>query len=197
MDQAKKSSILRNANVIQQSNVHSAFESDFQDFTPNSHPKPEKLFNIGVASVDSSSPLKGADLIPEILTKLKLEHISFNLLELAQFPKTQSGYMQFWNDIDCLLVLSRADNSPNVIHEARIAGVPIIATNVGGIPELIDSSHDFLFDFDEHLIDSVCKAITKIARREKVSREKDSTQALKGAAKDPLEALLKVYSFNS
>jgi glycosyltransferase involved in cell wall biosynthesis len=197
MDQAKKSSILRNANVIQQPNVHSGFASEFQDFSRDSHLKPANHFNIGVASLDSSSPLKGADLIPEILRKLKHEHASFNLLELARFPKTQNGYMQFWSDIDCLLVLSRADNSPNVIHEARIAGVPIIATNVGGIPELINTSYSFLFNFDESLIDNVCGAITEIANREKISGQKGSTQAFEGTAKDPLDALLKVYSFNS
>jgi len=197
MNQAKMSSILHNAHVIHQPNVHGDFESEFNDFTTDSLAKPANYFNIGVASLDSTSPLKGADLIPAILTNLKLGHITFKLLELVQFPKTQNGFMQFWRDIDCLLVLSRADNSPNVIHEAKIAGVPVIATNVGGIPELINPSHDFLFNFDENLIDNVSKAIIEVAHRENEPTKKVRTGVLESKTKESLRALLEVYSFYS
>ena len=197
MDQAKMSSILRTAHVIQQPNVHEDFESEFNNLYRESLAKPANHFNIGVASLDSTSPLKGADLIPAILSKLKLRQTTFNLVELVRFPKTQDGYMQFWRNIDCLLVLSRADNSPNVIHEARIARVPVITTNVGGIPELIDRSRDFLFNFDENLIDNVSRAIIEVAERDSDSPEKNRTRMLQSAIKEPLRGLLEVYSFNS
>ena len=45
--------------------------------------------------------------------------------------------------IDVLLVPSRADNSPNIIHEAKRMGLPVIASLVGGISELLEP------DFDE------------------------------------------------
>jgi len=48
----------------------------------------------------------------------------------------------FWNKIDYLLVPSRADNSPNVIHEAKHYKVAVIATLVGGIPELLHAGFD-------------------------------------------------------
>jgi glycosyltransferase involved in cell wall biosynthesis len=49
---------------------------------------------------------------------------------------------KFWQEIDFLLVPSIIDNSPNVIHEAKIRKIPVIATQVGGITELIDPEFD-------------------------------------------------------
>ena len=70
----------------------------------------------------------------------------------------------FWREIDYLLALSRADNSPNVIHESKVAGVPIIGTNIGGIPELLNPSFDFVFENDLNLVKNVSQAIVKISK---------------------------------
>ena len=37
---------------------------------------------------------------------------------------------------------SRGDNSPNVIHEAKQFGLPIIATDVGGNNELVKNDYN-------------------------------------------------------
>ncbi len=194
LNQAKMSSILGHAQIIHQPNFHGEFESDFKNLALDSGARQPNQFNIGVGSADSNSPLKGADFIPAIFRNLKHDEILFNLLELVQFPKNQNGYMQFWKDIDCLLVLSRADNSPNVVHEAKIVGVPVIATRVGGIPELIDPINDFLFDLDDTLIEKVSRAIIEIAEREK---EKTRKLTLKSKIEDPLRALRELYNINS
>lgn len=47
-------------------------------------------------------------------------------------------------DSDCLLLYSNIENSPCVIGEALCCGLPVIATNVGGIPEITDSSNSLL-----------------------------------------------------
>ncbi|CAN5460776.1 glycosyltransferase family 4 protein [soil metagenome] len=44
-----------------------------------------------------------------------------------------------------LVVPSRGDSMPYVVIEAAAAGAPIIAANVGGIPEIFDSYADALF----------------------------------------------------
>jgi glycosyltransferase involved in cell wall biosynthesis len=42
---------------------------------------------------------------------------------------------------------ARADNSPNSVKEAVVAGVPVIATNTGGIPDyVIPEKNGFLFE---------------------------------------------------
>src|SRR4029079_14082011 len=36
-----------------------------------------------------------------------------------------------------LLLPTRADTSPNAVKEAAVAGVPVVASNVGGIPDYV------------------------------------------------------------
>lgn len=45
---------------------------------------------------------------------------------------------------DCLLLFSHIENSPCVIGEALCCGLPVIASRVGGIPELIDEQNGIL-----------------------------------------------------
>jgi glycosyltransferase involved in cell wall biosynthesis len=47
---------------------------------------------------------------------------------------------------NCLVMFSNMENSPCVIGEALCCGLPVIATNVGGIPELIDEGNGMLID---------------------------------------------------
>lgn len=47
-------------------------------------------------------------------------------------------------EASCLLLYSNIENSPCVIGEALCCGLPVIATNVGGIPELVDDSNALL-----------------------------------------------------
>lgn len=42
----------------------------------------------------------------------------------------------------CLFFTSRMDVSPNVITEAHAAGLPVVASRVGGVPEMIDDGAD-------------------------------------------------------
>ena len=44
-----------------------------------------------------------------------------------------------------LVVPSRGDSMPYVVIEAAAAGIPMVAANVGGIPEIFDSHTDALF----------------------------------------------------
>jgi glycosyltransferase involved in cell wall biosynthesis len=44
-----------------------------------------------------------------------------------------------------LVVPSRGDSMPYVVIEAGAAGIPMVAANVGGIPEIFDSHNDALF----------------------------------------------------
>ncbi len=47
---------------------------------------------------------------------------------------------------DCFILFSNIENSPCVIGEALCCGLPVIATRVGGIPELVDETNSILVE---------------------------------------------------
>ena len=56
------------------------------------------------------------------------------------------------NEIDVLVVPSLwYENSPLTIHEAFMAGVPVVASNIGGMRELIEEGGGLLFEVGNHL----------------------------------------------
>lgn len=60
----------------------------------------------------------------------------------------KSGVEREMRNSDCLIVPSLCyENSPTVIYESQAIGLPVIASKLGGIPELVDQ--EFLFTPDE------------------------------------------------
>ena len=49
----------------------------------------------------------------------------------------------------CFILFSNFENLPCVIAESHCCGLPVLATNVGGIPEMIDDSNGILIPPDE------------------------------------------------
>lgn len=47
---------------------------------------------------------------------------------------------------NCFILFSNIENSPCVIGEALCCGLPIIATNVGGVPELVNKDNSILIE---------------------------------------------------
>jgi len=81
-------------------------------------------------------------------------------------------------DADALLLFSHMENSPCVIGEALCCGVPVIASNVGGIPELLDSTNGILVtEGDEH---ALAKAMEEMKKNyERYNRKEISEKAVK------------------
>lgn len=50
---------------------------------------------------------------------------------------------------DCLVLFSIIENSPCVIGEALCCGLPVITTNVGGIPELVNSENSIVINTND------------------------------------------------
>ena len=73
----------------------------------------------------------------------------FALLNQSVFFRGEVSYNKVAEEIqqsDCLLLFSNIENSPCVIGESLCCGVPVITTNVGGIPELVSSSNSILVE---------------------------------------------------
>jgi asparagine synthase (glutamine-hydrolysing) len=73
---------------------------------------------------------------------------------------------------DLVLLTSSFEGMPNILIEAQILGVPVVATNVGGIPDVIsDSKTGFLFEIgDVNGMASKCiELLTNEVRHKEIS----------------------------
>lgn len=116
--------------------------------------------------VSNMVPLKNAEGILRAFAAMQKEYPEVTLQmvgdrepairEMAASLDIFPGSLQFAGEIayeevakvmqgaDCLLLFSHIENSPCVIGEALCCGLPVIASRVGGIPELIDERNGIL-----------------------------------------------------
>ena len=143
--------------VLQAQNVHfiSNTLGEIESFATRSKKQFEyrksdltKKWKVGVASMDPNSFIKGSDLIVKLVSLIRKNGMPIEILFMKEVSKKTGNVTEFWNKIDCLLVLSRADNSPNVIHEAKSYGLPVVASTVGGITELLNPNYDVALDLN-------------------------------------------------
>lgn len=75
----------------------------------------------------------------------KLAGKNFNIKLLGR--KRNDETLDLMQGSDCLIVPSLCyDNSPMVIYEAFSVGLPVIASHIGGIPELLYKDYNLLFE---------------------------------------------------
>src|SRR5580692_9995984 len=118
-----------------------------------------------IAYVGEFRHIKGADLLVDAVARLRADGKPVTLTLAADGEelgslKTQiekhrlTGAIRFIGHVKArfgfskgklLVVPSRGDSMPYVVIEAAAAGIPMIAANVGGIPELFGSHTDALF----------------------------------------------------
>ncbi len=133
---------------------YGVFPSYFDvDWTPDSGP-PRMLF------VGGLNRLKGVDILLEMLRRhplrswkmvfagggylaeslRELKDPMVEVLGLLKTPQVQEEMARAW----ALVMPSRADTSPNVVKEARVIGLPVVASPHGGHAEYVDHGSDGL-----------------------------------------------------
>ncbi len=145
--EAASSAILREREIVFIPNTLGQFNSSK---VTNWGGKDAQVLLVGVASKIASSYIKGGDLIQELQSLIEGRDAPFELVFLNSSICQENPELNFWRKIDLLLVPSRADNSPNVIHEAKTFGIPVIGSSAGGIPELLFEGFDEIIPV-EHL----------------------------------------------
>lgn len=74
-----------------------------------------------------------------------LKQIAKDRTDIIFFPYQEEKVKEMMRSSDCLIIPSLVyENSPSVIYEAKQANLPVIASNLGGIPELT-TDQDILF----------------------------------------------------
>ena len=122
---------------------------------------PRESVEFTVGTLAELHRIKGLDILLKAWSKFNKRHPEAklvimgegeernNLESLAQelditTSVTFKGYVenakQHLSDFDIFVLPSRSENLPYAILEAGLAGLPVIATSVGGIPEIIESS---------------------------------------------------------
>lgn len=171
---ASTSSALRNNAITFIPNWHGSIAPEIQRAVTDRH-SPDKTLFLGVASIDKNSNIKGRDIIISLESLISKNNGSIKIIYLADFLTKEQQTHSFWRRIDYLLVPSKSDNSPNVIHEAKIFGVPVIATAVGGIKELLNSEYDHLVSLNMNtptLIWNIVKNVNKPTSKEVMNKIK-------------------------
>lgn len=94
--------------------------------------------------------LIGYGLARQYLERLALELGVASRVEFCGFL-SRTALMERMKVARTVAMLSRMDSSPNVITEAHAAGLPVIGTRAGGIPNMIEDGGDgFLVDVDDY-----------------------------------------------
>jgi glycosyltransferase involved in cell wall biosynthesis len=160
--QAKKSNLLQMQKIVFVPNVLSS--QYLQEIKEGSHGRSAGGLTLGIASLNNKDWLKGSDIVDSLI-KYYASDSSVKFEFLTRFDLGRGEL--FWHSIDCLLVPSRGDNSPNVIHEAKIRGIPVIASEVGGISELLLENFDMKVGSQNLNVDGFIEAI-EVMRNQKI-----------------------------
>ena len=155
----KKISSMREKEIVKIPNYLDFDAMSDSDKMPDISLNKGGLRRIGIASVHPYSYIKGGNFLKRLETYLTQNKIPLKLFYLSDFFGKRSNVQNFWNNIDALLVPSVLDNAPNVIFEAKYFGKPVIGSNTGGIPEIIDKEVDMLIDFENQSIENICNQI--------------------------------------
>lgn len=113
----------------------------------------DKKLILFVAEFATNNPFKGGD----ILRKIIQENTNKNLVFITVGGKNESSFenhltfpfisnreelSNLYNACDVLLYPTQADNLPLVVLESMACGTPVIASKLGGIPEIITDHED-------------------------------------------------------
>jgi len=94
----------------------------------------------------------------EELENLKLQARSYKLEASVEFKGFVENARAHLKDFDIFVLPSRSENLPYAVLEAGLAGLSVVATSVGGIPEIIENGKEGLLVTPEN-VDDLAEAI--------------------------------------
>ena len=130
---------------------------------------------------------KGVDkTLREKLDLLLKKNLKIRLSRYVAFGKE---LFQCYADADVFVLPTRSEGTPRVLVEARAFGCPVIASNVGGIPDSVENEVDGLL-IPKDDVNALANAIIRL-KNEKTLREKLIKNGIKRARNTTVEAFVK------
>lgn len=148
-------------------------------FTASDKDKPPGDY---LLSVGNLVPLKGHEIILEALTRLPTEKLvligsgalenhlkdmarRWNIMDRVTFlpAVTQPQLAGYYAGAKATILMSSMEGMPNVILESLATGTPVIATSVGGIPEVITGDNGILLE--TRTAEDLTRAISRLSHR--------------------------------
>ncbi|MHA2611673.1 MAG: N-acetyl-alpha-D-glucosaminyl L-malate synthase BshA [bacterium JZ-2024 1] len=91
------------------------------------------------------------------------------ITEFVRCEGIQNNIPEYLSGSDLMLLLSSDEGFGLVALEAMACGVPVVATKVGGLPELIDSGSGILVDHIQDAVEAAREILTSPERHKKMS----------------------------
>lgn len=187
------------------------------DINPNNISAPTNKDGLKILWAAHIRPEKNPEIMPAIAKALQKDKVEIDCYGLFSPIHWKDGknpletdisnlhykgeYSSFFNDIDLkkydlFLYTSHADGTPNVIIEAALSGLPIVASNIGGIPDIINdkdflvndthSSKEFI-EKTKHALSNLTESRNKASARQKELIKKYSKSNFVKQVKEMLE----------
>jgi len=146
-------------------------------FTPGERDDKDYLLSVG-----NLVPLKGHEIILQALSRLPAEKLvligsgelekhlkdmarRLNIMDRVTFlpAVAQSQLAGYYAGAKATILMSAMEGMPNVILESLATGTPVIATAVGGIPEVITDDNGILLE--NRTAEDLTRAISRLSDR--------------------------------
>jgi glycosyltransferase involved in cell wall biosynthesis len=108
----------------------------------------------------------------------------------------QSNVHAYYAIADVLVLPSHSEGSPNVLLEAMAAQVPIVATAVGGVPEIVQNDETALLikpNAPEQMAGAISEILGDDALAQRLVRNASAVVATRHTPAHYVESLIRVY----
>ncbi len=129
-------------------------------------------------------------------TRLEKQAASLDIASDVKFMGQQSDVHAYYAIADVLVLPSHSEGSPNVLLEAMAARVPIVATSVGGVPELVQHQETALLvrpNATGEMASAVSAILGDDALAQRLAANASAAVATRHTPAHYVESLIRVY----